>query len=199
MAREISGRELHTTDFKARAKIILNNFPEIHSISWLDVQRKLQVGAGAITTVNRVPYEPSAKHGLVDIALGFNRARELNLPIYIQQSKTDLNPATLQLVVSLIEQGRFSGVVFAQYSMDEIFRYGVPPEISARYAVSLLDRVGTVLARTAITCNRHSNPLIPWAAFAQEYSMLISPVGDALWVRAQAYRTSLGVVGSGLF
>ena len=199
MAREISGRELDATDFKARAEAILNNFPELQSISWLDAQRKLRVGASAISMGNRVPYEPSAKHGLVDVALGFNRARELNLPIYIQQSKTDLNPATLQLMVSLIERGRFSGVVLAQYSIDEIFRYGVPPEISARYAVSLLDGVGTVLAGTAMTDNRHSNPLTSWAASAQEYSMPISPVGDALWVRAQAYRTSLAVVGSGLF
>ena len=102
-------------------------------------------------------------------------------------------------MVSLFELGRSSGVVLAQYSINEIFHYGVPPEISARYAVSLLDGVGTVLAGTAMTSNRHSNPLTSWAASAQEYSMPISPVGDALWVRAQAYRTSLAVVGSGLF
>jgi PAS domain S-box-containing protein len=199
MAREISARELDTTDFKARAEAILYNFPELHSVAWLDERRKLRAGAGTMGMGNRVPYEPSGEHGVLDVALGFNRARELNLPIYIQQPKNHLNPATLQLMVPLTDRGRFSGVVLAQYSMDGLFRYGVPPEVSARYAISLLDANSVVLAGTAITGTRLSNPFTPWAAATEEYSMPISPVGDALLVRAQAYRASLGVIGSGLF
>jgi PAS domain S-box len=40
---------------------------------------------------------------------------------------------------------------------------------------------------------------LPWAAQPNEYEVPVSPVGNGLIVRAQAYRTGLGVIGSGLF
>jgi PAS domain-containing protein len=40
---------------------------------------------------------------------------------------------------------------------------------------------------------------MPWTPKANEYEVPVSPVGNGLVLRAQAYRTSLGVVGSGLF
>ncbi len=40
---------------------------------------------------------------------------------------------------------------------------------------------------------------MPWSAQANAYEVPVSPVGNGLVLRAQAYRTSLGVVGSGLF
>ena len=43
------------------------------------------------------------------------------------------------LVIPLNEQGRFNGAVVAEYSIDGLLRFGVPPEVMARYAVALLD------------------------------------------------------------
>jgi PAS domain-containing protein len=41
--------------------------------------------------------------------------------------------------------------------------------------------------------------LLPWATHVNEDEVPVSPVGNGLILRAQAWRTSLGVVGSGLF
>jgi hypothetical protein len=89
-------------------------------------------------------------------------------------------------------------VLLGEYSIDGLLRYGVPAEVSARYAVALLD-AGAAFWR-ARRC-RHAAPP-PAAALASppnEYEVPVSPVGNGLVLRAQAYRTSLGVIGSGLF
>jgi hypothetical protein len=50
------------------------------------------------------------------------------------------------LQVPLTEQGRFAGTVMGEYSVDGLMRFGMPPEIMARYAVALVDDRGRVLA-----------------------------------------------------
>ena len=82
---------------------------------------------------------------------------------------------------------------------DCLLRYGVPSEISAKYAVALLDGKGRVLAGTSVPPRNPATQFLPWAAQPNEYEVPVSPVGNGLIVRAQAYRTSLGVIGSGLF
>jgi PAS domain S-box-containing protein len=87
----------------------------------------------------------------------------------------------------------------AEYSVDGLFRYGVPAEVSARYAVSFRDANGGLLAGTSIPERKRSSTLLPWANSANAYEVPVSPVGNSLLIKGQAYRTSLGVIGSGLF
>jgi hypothetical protein len=54
----------------------------------------------------------------------------------------------LQLHIPLFDQGLFAGVVLGEFSVDGLLRYGVPSEVQARYAVSLLDAKGRVIAGT---------------------------------------------------
>jgi PAS domain S-box-containing protein len=90
-------------------------------------------------------------------------------------------------------------VILGEYSIDNLLRYAVPTEISAKYAVTLLDSRDNVLAGRAIPARHNSMGLLPWATHVNEDEVPVSPVGNGLILRAQAWRTSLGVVGSGLF
>jgi hypothetical protein len=56
-----------------------------------------------------------------------------------------------------------------------------------------------VLAGRAIPERQNSMGFLPWATNVNEDEVPVSPVGNGLVLRAQAWRTSLGVVGSGLF
>jgi signal transduction histidine kinase len=56
------------------------------------------------------------------------------------------NVSPLQLQVPLDKQGKFDGVILGEYSLDGLLRFGVPPEVSARYAVALIDDQGQILA-----------------------------------------------------
>jgi PAS domain S-box-containing protein len=105
----------------------------------------------------------------------------------------------LQLHIPLFDQGLFAGVVLGEFSVDGLLRYGMPSEVQARYAVSLLDAKGNVIAGNTTNLKDSGTRLLPWTERTNEYEVPVSPVGNALVLRAQAYRTSQGVVGNGLF
>jgi PAS domain S-box-containing protein len=105
----------------------------------------------------------------------------------------------LQLHIPLSERNKFTGVLLAEFSVDGLFRYGVPTEVSARYAISFLDSNGSLLAGSSLPVRKSAASLLPWASPENAYEVPVSPVGNGLLIRGQAYRTSLGLIGSGLF
>jgi PAS domain-containing protein len=130
----------------------------------------------------------------------YSLARDLQQPVYSQPAAGTDSTALLQLHIPLSDQGRFSGVLLAEYSIDGLLRYGVPAEVLAKYAVSFLDAKGRMLAGSAVPDRAARPPACPgFASQPNEYEVPVSPVGNGLVLRAQAYRASLGVVGSGLF
>ena len=110
-----------------------------------------------------------------------------------------VDAAALQLLVPLENQGKFGGVILAEYSIEGMLRFGVPAEVSAKYAVALLDDKNGLLAGTAAPKRNPAGRLLPWVEDAAEYEIPVSLVGNGLIIRAQGYRASLGVVGSGFF
>jgi PAS domain S-box-containing protein len=126
-------------------------------------------------------------------------ARESQQPAYIQPLVTPSDTPFLQMHLPLSDHALFSGVLMAEYSVDGLYRYGVPTEVTSRYAVSLQDAKGGLLAGTTIPTQKTVKNLLPWTSPTNEYAMPVSPVGSALVVKGQAYRASLGVIGSGLF
>ncbi|GKT25229.1 PAS domain S-box protein [Acidovorax sp. SUPP3334] len=199
IARDLSNQDLERADFVARAEGLISQYPELQAISWIDDRRRIRASHAAPTVTSgqlRVAGEV-LKNG--DTADTFSLARDLQQPVYAQPTGTEGETAPLlQLQVPLAAQGKFTGVVLAEYSIDSLLRYGTPTEVLARYAVTLLDGRDQVLAGSALT-PRAASGLLPWTVRANEYEVPVSPVGNGLVLRAQAYRTSLGVVGSGLF
>lgn len=199
VAREVSNRELDLTDFKARAEAMINQYPELQGVAWIDDKRRVKASLGtAIQAVNNL-HAASEPNRRSDTESGFFLARESSQTVYIQRAwSTDYAPL-LQMHIPLSDRGRFAGVLLAEYSVDGLYRYGVPSEVSARYAVSLLDSNGILLAGTSIPTKKIVSPFLPWTTPPNAYAMPVSPVGSGLVIRAQAYRASLGVIGSGLF
>ncbi|HPW83903.1 MAG TPA: PAS domain S-box protein [Rhodoferax sp.] len=201
IAREVSSRELDLEEFRARASTLVNQYPELQGLAWIDERHRIRAGAGnSAQFQGSRPYSPFGEaQAPGDPQTGFEQARDANQPVYIQRTKTGESSPFLQMFIPLNERGRFSGVLLAEYSTDGLYRYGVPDEVSARYAISLLDANGAVLAGTSIPTKKAVNKFLPWASAANEYAMPVSPVGTHLVLRAQAYRASLGVISSGLF
>ncbi|HQQ69068.1 MAG TPA: PAS domain S-box protein [Alicycliphilus sp.] len=198
IARDISNEELERADFLSRAEALISQYPEMQAITWIDERRRIRATQAAPTVTSsqlRVSGEVLKKGATADL---FKLAGELQQPVYAlpPASAGDAAPM-LQLQVPLSPQGKFGGVVLAEYSIDSLLRYATPTEVLARYAVTLLDGAGHVLAGTPLAPRR--NALWPWTTKANAYAIPVSPVGNGLVLRAQAYRTSLGVVGSGLF
>jgi PAS domain S-box-containing protein len=199
VGRELANHEIDAEDFQGRAETLVSRYPELQSLSWIDERRRIKaiVDTGNLTSSQLRTIGSTFNLGETESA--FSLARDLQQPIYAQRAATPDGSATLQLHIPLSEGARFSGVVLAEYSVDGLFRYGVPAEVTARYAVSMHDAKGGLLAGATIPARNPATRLLPWDSPVNAYEVPVSPVGNALMVRGEAYRTSLGVIGSGLF
>ncbi|MGD9774550.1 PAS domain S-box protein [Diaphorobacter sp.] len=198
IARDLSNQDLERADFVSRAEALINQYPELQSITWIDERRRIRASHAAPTVASsqlRVSGEMLKPGDTADL---FSLVRDLQQPIYGQPAARpgEMVPL-LQLQVPLSPQGRFGGVALAEYSTDSLLRYGTPTEVLARYAVTLRDGNGQTLAGTPLPPRK--NALLPWTTKANAYEVPVSPVGNGLLLRAQAYRTSPGLVGSALF
>ena len=198
IARDINNKEVDSEEFMVRAESMVVQYPELQVLSWIDERRRIRASysAPSITTGQMRIAGEVLRTGETESMYGL--ARDLQQPVYSQPVANEGN-GLLQLHVPLAEQGKFGGVILGEYSIDALMRYGVPAEVSAKYAVSLLDGKGRILAGAALPPRTPGTQLVPLASVPNEYEVPVSPVGNGLILRAQAYRTSLGVIGSALF
>lgn len=203
LGRDIANSEISIEDFVVQAESMVNQHPELLAITWLDSRRRIKatfLSPNAGTAQARSINETLA---LDETGQTFALSRDLRQPVYsrpmIAANDRGTNGSTLQLQVPLDNQGKFDGVILGEYSLDGLLRFGVPTEVSARYAVVLVDDQGQVLAGSLPPPRPNAARLLPWYEVAPGYEIPVSPVGNGLLVRAQSYRASLGVVGSGFF
>jgi len=198
-AREVSNREISHNDFVARAEAFANLYPELQSLSWIDDSRKVRMSYNTARLPKQLQRTSGAPIEAKETISNFQLVRELLLPIYSTPRAQEDMAAVLQLHLPLIEKARFKGDLLAEYSVDALFRYGVPNEITSKYAVSFHDADGQLLAGTTVSEGKLKRHLLPWASPINTYEMPVSPVGNGMTIRGLAYRTSLGVIGSALF
>lgn len=198
-AREVSSREISHNDFVTRAEALANLFPELQSLSWIDDRQKVRASYSTGSLPKQLLKSTGAFIEATDTLNNYQLVRELLLPIYSTPRAQKDMAAVLQLHLPLIEKAQFKGDLLAEYSIDALFRYGVPNEITSKYAVSFHDADGHLLAGTTVSESKLKSHLLPWASPINTYEMPVSPVGNGMTLRGLAYRTSLGVIGSGLF
>lgn len=215
LARETANGELDTEEFVARAESLVEQYPELQILSWIDKSRTIK----ASYAVPSIPDSQlrltgnSLPEGITSVT--FELARDMQQPVYGQpiaertsQPVAERQPRSqqahrpghlLELHIPLPKQARVKGELLAEYSIEGLLQLGVAAEIWSKYAVALLDSDGQVLAGSSVPLRAKAAQLLPWKTEVNAYSIPISPVGFGLVIRAQAWRTSLGVIGSGLF
>ncbi len=202
IGRDVSNKEIDAQEFLVQVESLVNQYPELLAITWLDGKRRVKssyASASASGAQIRYPGE-QLKPG--ETGSSYDLARDVRQPIYsppINLQGSSNGAPTLQIVVPLDDQGKFSGVILGEYAIDGLLRFGVPTEVVAKYAVALLDDKNNVLAGNLPPPRSPAIRLLPWSEGVSEYEIPVSPVGNGLLIRAQGYRTSLGVVGNGFF
>ncbi|HEY8049551.1 MAG TPA: PAS domain S-box protein [Ramlibacter sp.] len=199
VARDISNKEVDPEEFMGRAEAMVVQYPELQVLSWIDDRRRIIASYSA-------PSVPTPKLRVAGDILKpgeteniYSLARDLQQPVYSQPVGGPDSNRYLQLHIPMQGKTKFTGVILAEYSIDGLLRYGAPADISAKYAVSLLDGKGRLLAGTSAPPRGPAAQWLPLAGHHIEYEVPISPVGNGLVIRAQAYRTSLSIIGSGFF
>ena len=204
LARDVSNHEIKPDQFLSRAEALVQQYPEYQSLTWIDDRRRI-ISSQSVSSL--LPSQHLRAGGVLKVGeteANYSLARDLMQPIYgrvdVDDDK-DNNNTVLQLHSPLSDdQGRFSGVILAEYTMEGLLRYGIPTEVLAKYAVALQDSKGHLLAGQTIPKRVHLLNLLPGTdRLDNDYDIPVPPVGNDLILRAQAWRTSQGLVGSGLF
>ncbi len=202
LAADVNNKQIDAEEFVTQAENLVQQYPELQSVVWVDAKRRVKMGYTSPSVPGAQLRVPGDVLKAGEAESTFSLARDLRQAIYSSPfGGSTSTVAILQLHVPLTDQGRFSGVVLGEYSIDGLMRYAVPSEISAKHAVALLGDKSQLLAGNTAPV-RSANPvarLLPWNQDANEYEVPVSPVGNGLILRATAYRTSVGVIGSGLF
>ncbi len=203
MARDIANRETDSKAFYTDAQNLLNQSPELASLSWLNTRQRVQASYASASNNSTMSFISGSVINHTETLNTFQLTRDLLQPVYSQpiiEKRANAAPYThLQLHVPILNHGKFEGVLLAEYTLDGMLRYAVPDEIANRYAVSLRDVDNNVLAGQANKSRPKVTEVLPWLFQTNEYEVPITPVGYALSLHAQAYRTSQGLIGNGVF
>ncbi len=203
LARDITDGETRKNTFNAEARAVLIQSLEMASLTWVDPMLRVQATFATPSSNTTLAIAPGQVITRSETMHTFQLARELQQPVYshpvLEKNPTKTAYAYLQLHVPMYNRGKFQGVLIAEYSMEGMLRFAVPAEVADRYAVSLRDASNLVLAGQANTSKPKVTEVLPWLFRSNEYEVPITPVGYDLSLHAQAYRTSTGLVGNGVF
>jgi PAS domain S-box-containing protein len=203
IGRDVSNKEVDTAEFINQAEALINQYPELMAVSWIDSKRRIKASYVSPTANTSEPRAAGEQLKAGETNTTFELARDLRQPVYsrplVVHDTRRYNAVSLQLQVPLDDQGKFAGVIMGEYSVDGLLRFGIPTEITAKYAVALVDDQRLVLAGNLPPSRNGAAKLLPWSDGAAKYEIPVSPVGNGLLIRAEGYRASLGVVGSGFF
>ncbi|MEY4753524.1 MAG: Sensor protein FixL [Pseudomonadota bacterium] len=193
LTRELMTRSSDREELLAQSGL-LRSRPEMVSLSWLDNQGRVlarDVSQDLIMVLPRDgnPVVPAAD---APASATFSDARDLRVPIYSPPLQQAENLVTFQIHVPLIERDRFSGTLVAEYSLESLLRYLVPQDVARRHVISITDAQSRTLASTISNI-----PGRPHSALI--YALPFSPLGHGVVLRAEGYRTSIGLIGNTLF
>jgi hypothetical protein len=195
IARQVINRDIDPAEFKMQAENLINQFPELISVTWIDAQRQVVAAHAAPSAADSSLRQPGDAVQPSDTGGSFDLARDLRQPVYSSPLLHHDQGATVLVQIPLTDVTRFSGVVMGEYALDGLLRFGVPSEVMARYAVTLVTEEGQLLAGTPPSASTRTLPAIPGMAHNFEQEIPVSPVGNSLVLRAQGYRTSKDMVG----
>ena len=214
LARDISNNDVDVKEFGRRAEAFVLKNPEVQTLAWVDEKRKIIASQTAPNVMASLKWRVGDVLKWGETENNFSLARDLMQPVYSQEDDGifavgNTNAAqenygrniVLQLHTPLTNsQGRFNGVIMAEYNAESLLRYGVPTEIMAKYAVSLLDSDGDLIAGQSMAKRVNLWNFVPGISGQNnEFEVPVSPVGNGLILRAQTWRTSQDLVGRGLF
>lgn len=189
-------------EFAIRASVLVDQYPEVQSISWLNAQ-------GLVLSRHSAPSVPAEQLHSVGHPLPqgpttdlLEQVRQRLQSLYVQPLLVpNQPPPMLQLLVPVVTvEEKLGGAVLVEFSVDNLLRYATPSEVLSRYTITLQDAQGQTLSSPVATPPKQRFAL-PWAPLQQfsSYATPIMPVGDGLVMSAVSYGTSPGLVGNGLF
>ncbi len=201
LARDIGDGSVTAASFPAAASDFARERTAITHLSWVSPNRALRAGHAAAMFHPEVNPSGGALAPSLPVAgedsaaeRAFSNARGLRGPTYSSAFRTANGTAVFQLHVPLYEQGQFNGALVAEYSIEAMLRQMVPPEVTQRHTIAVVDADGTELAGSVLQMpgQTGSRPTIV-------VDLPLAPAANGLALRGMGWRTSVGLVSNTLF
>jgi PAS domain S-box-containing protein len=174
--------------------------PEVNQVSWVNQRRVLRQGIGFTWThseyATSAPLPGPATTQVPTSAqqIAFRAVREARVPIYSKYFRDASGNAVFQLHVPLVDRSGFAGALIVDYSVDALVRFYVPADVSRRHMVAVVGPAGEILSSTVTPLPGQSTRRAPIVSDAP-----MTPALNGLLLRAQGYRTSIGLISNALF
>ncbi len=202
IAQNLALRDPDQALFLRSAADLIRERPEINRVYWLAANRSVVATQSA--NDYRFDNDPGAvvlqhamslpKEGADNASeAAFVGARKTRDAVYSSAFTDSAQANVLQVHVPLMVRNVFIGMVVAEYSTDSLIRFLIPPDVSTRHAISLLNTKGRLLASTVMQMPGQSAP--PPTIV---YDVPVLPSGESLMLRGQGFRTSAGLIGNTL-
>ena len=201
LARDLSTRAVDSAEFNVQAVGFTRERPEVTQVAWIDARRRPRAVHWALmyhtdTSSSAAGAAPSLPAAGADSEpeRSFVTAREGRMPVYSRAFASAVGAQVFQLQVPLLEHGSFAGVLIVEYSIDTLLRFLVPPDVSRRHMMTVVDQSEHALGSTVANMPGHVSPSAPIL-----HDVPLTPAFNGLLLRGHGWRTSVGLVGNTLF
>jgi PAS domain S-box-containing protein len=199
MARELAARDRDPDEFVGQAVAFTRERPEITHLTWVDARRRLKASHWAALSQLTAQGEPAqpvlpVEGSANDAEAAFRAARDSRSAAYSRAFTSSTGSSVFQLHIPLIDRNTFGGVLVAEYSVEALVRHFVPTEVSQRHMISVVDDKKRPLAATITEMPGQASRRAPIVSEAP-----LAPALNGLNLRAQGWRTSIGLVNNTLF
>ena len=191
---DMTERPWDLANFRSKAEGYLRQNSEIERLSWVT-----DTGSVRASVSDKGLHSVTSKEEQLELEKNIGLVRVFQKSIYAIKGKPRDGNAVLEIYLPLNRKNRLAGVLLAEYSIETIYWNTIVPELSKRYAISMLDVDGKMLAGREFPKLNPATRLLPWVRSSIEYEIPVAAAGNQIRLRAQGYRTSLGLVGNGLF
>ncbi len=202
LARELVTRDISDAAFASLATDFTRDRPEVRHLSWLDIRRKVRASHHPLLYLPEAPRDPTSadtpfpapgpESAAAERAL--REAQRSRQPTYSQAFTSSAGEPVFQLYLPLVGRNAFTGALVVEYAVQTLLRQQVPADVARRRAIVVLDERQQVLASTAGAA--------PEIAGSRGFIVSSAPLGPpaiGLSLRAQGWRTSIGLIGNTLF
>jgi hypothetical protein len=178
LARDLATGHGDPQSFQVSANDIMQAHPEILYLNWYTSEHQPRWPATALPMLGQRLAKPTDAQMDEAVKAAFNEARTTRRQVYSQLIYDDYRNGYITLQTPVYRDREFLGSIAAVFSVEGMLKRDIPPELSAKYKISILDANNRELATTS------TRPRLPRDVY---YDLSLDPPGQGLSVRVYSY------------
>jgi PAS domain S-box-containing protein len=190
LAREMSTEDPDAGVFKQASDELLREHPMLTGVALAAADGRVRYANTRAFSPLRDSFSPGELLPSGISKAAFDAARTVQSPAYSRPYRAAEDAALIELQAPLQRRGYFGGTLVAVISLPQVLRYHLPSDAAPKYAYTLLDSGGNVLASTSGS---------PTAGALLQHEVAATPNGGFLFLRGSTFRTSTGLARNAMF